>query len=400
MKALCWHGTRDVRVEHGPRSADPEPARRDRARDLDGDLRLGSAPLRRLHPDAASRRRARPRVHGRGRGGRPRRSRSLARRRPRGRAVRDRLRRAASTAAQELWSLCDNSNPNAGDGRGALRLLAGRASSATRTSTAAIAGGQAEYVRVPFADVGPLKVPLERPRRAGAVPLRHPPDRLHGGRELRHPPGRRGRGVGLRPGRAVRDPRARCLLGAAAGDRDRSRRRSACAWPRRAAQGRDARLRARRRRRRGAEAAHRRARPGRLHRRGRAWRRTARTLDALLRPGEARDRASAPTGRTRCARRSRRAARAAPSRIPGVYGGYLDKFPMGAAFAKGLTLQHGPDARAPLPAAAARADRRGDIDATVRHHPPPAAASRAGGLSNLPRQGGRAASRSCSTPAA
>ena len=27
--------------------------------------------------------------------------------------------------------------------------------------------------------------------------------------------------------------------------------------------------------------------------------------------------------------------------IPGVYGGWLDKFPMGAAFAKGLTLKMG-----------------------------------------------------------
>ena len=27
--------------------------------------------------------------------------------------------------------------------------------------------------------------------------------------------------------------------------------------------------------------------------------------------------------------------------IPGVYGGWLDKFPLGAAFAKGLTLKMG-----------------------------------------------------------
>ena len=59
---------------------------------------------------------------------------------------------------QELWSLCDNSNPNAwipekayGDTTAGLfgfsHMLGG------------YAGGQAEYVRVPFADVGPLKVP-------------------------------------------------------------------------------------------------------------------------------------------------------------------------------------------------------------------------------------------------
>jgi len=57
-----------------------------------------------------------------------------------------------------LWSLCDNSNPNARLAEGAYgaspsglfgysHLLGG------------YAGGQAEFVRVPFADVGPIKVP-------------------------------------------------------------------------------------------------------------------------------------------------------------------------------------------------------------------------------------------------
>lgn len=59
---------------------------------------------------------------------------------------------------QALWSLCDNSNPNAWMAEtaygyspsglfGYSHMLGG------------YAGGQAEYVRVPFADVGPLKVP-------------------------------------------------------------------------------------------------------------------------------------------------------------------------------------------------------------------------------------------------
>ncbi len=58
----------------------------------------------------------------------------------------------------KLWSCCDNSNPNGvqakklfGDAPAALfgytRLYGG------------YAGGQAQYVRVPFADVGPMKVP-------------------------------------------------------------------------------------------------------------------------------------------------------------------------------------------------------------------------------------------------
>ncbi len=59
---------------------------------------------------------------------------------------------------REMWALCDNSNPNAWMAEqlygyspsglfGYSHLLGG------------YAGGQAEYVRVPFADVGPLKVP-------------------------------------------------------------------------------------------------------------------------------------------------------------------------------------------------------------------------------------------------
>ena len=62
----------------------------------------------------------------------------------------------------DMWSLCENSNPNAwmqekmmghhGSGVfGYSHLLGG------------FAGGQAEYVRVPFADVGPLKVPEGMP---------------------------------------------------------------------------------------------------------------------------------------------------------------------------------------------------------------------------------------------
>jgi threonine dehydrogenase-like Zn-dependent dehydrogenase len=60
--------------------------------------------------------------------------------------------------SNDLWSLCDNSNPNAEVAEkifghspaglfGYSHMLGG------------YAGGQAEYVRVPFADVGPLQVP-------------------------------------------------------------------------------------------------------------------------------------------------------------------------------------------------------------------------------------------------
>jgi threonine dehydrogenase-like Zn-dependent dehydrogenase len=59
---------------------------------------------------------------------------------------------------RELWSCCDNSNPNAWM---AEKLYGFTASALFGYSHmfGGYAGGQAEYVRVPFADVGPLKIP-------------------------------------------------------------------------------------------------------------------------------------------------------------------------------------------------------------------------------------------------
>jgi threonine dehydrogenase-like Zn-dependent dehydrogenase len=59
---------------------------------------------------------------------------------------------------QDLWSLCDNSNPNAWI---AEKLYGASPSGLFGYShmMGGYAGGQAEYVRVPFADVGPIKVP-------------------------------------------------------------------------------------------------------------------------------------------------------------------------------------------------------------------------------------------------
>ena len=58
---------------------------------------------------------------------------------------------------KQLWSLCDNCNPNAAHGRSALRIL-GLGLFGYSHLYGGYAGGQAEYVRVPFADVGPLKI--------------------------------------------------------------------------------------------------------------------------------------------------------------------------------------------------------------------------------------------------
>ena len=94
-------------------------------------------------------------------------------------------------------SLCENSNPNA---HIAEKLLGHSPCGIFGYShlTGGFAGGQAEYARVPFADVGPLKVPEGTDRRAGALPLRHPAHGLHGRGDVRHQAGRHGGRVGLR----------------------------------------------------------------------------------------------------------------------------------------------------------------------------------------------------------
>ncbi len=58
----------------------------------------------------------------------------------------------------DLWSCCDNSNPNAALAE-RLYGFTGAALFGYSHMMGGYAGGQAEYVRVPFADVGPFKVP-------------------------------------------------------------------------------------------------------------------------------------------------------------------------------------------------------------------------------------------------
>jgi threonine dehydrogenase-like Zn-dependent dehydrogenase len=59
---------------------------------------------------------------------------------------------------KDLWSLCDKSNPNA---EIAIKAMGHSPSGLFGYShmMGGFAGGQAEYLRVPFADVGPFKVP-------------------------------------------------------------------------------------------------------------------------------------------------------------------------------------------------------------------------------------------------
>jgi threonine dehydrogenase-like Zn-dependent dehydrogenase len=63
---------------------------------------------------------------------------------------------------QKLWSSCDNTNPNAY----IAEALMGYSPSGLfgySHMTGGYAGGQAQYVRVPFADIGPLKIESDLP---------------------------------------------------------------------------------------------------------------------------------------------------------------------------------------------------------------------------------------------
>ena len=59
---------------------------------------------------------------------------------------------------QQLWALCDNTNPNAAIAE-TLYGASGSGLFGYSHIYGGYPGGQAEYVRVPFADVGPLKLP-------------------------------------------------------------------------------------------------------------------------------------------------------------------------------------------------------------------------------------------------
>src|SRR3712207_2931288 len=69
---------------------------------------------------------------------------------------------ACNTCGDELYSICENSNPNAGI---AERLLGHAPAGLFGYShmLGGYPGGQAEYARVPFADVGPLVIDDDLP---------------------------------------------------------------------------------------------------------------------------------------------------------------------------------------------------------------------------------------------
>jgi threonine dehydrogenase-like Zn-dependent dehydrogenase len=158
MKALCWHGTRDVRVESvpDPRIIDPRDAivRVTATAICGSDLHLYNGYMPTMKAGDILGHEFMGEVVEVGRG-----NKKLK--------VGDRVVVPFCMACGSCWfckkgltSLCDNTNPNAEAARkvmgfspsglfGYSHLLGG------------FSGGQAEYVRVPFADVGPIQIPPE-----------------------------------------------------------------------------------------------------------------------------------------------------------------------------------------------------------------------------------------------
>src|SRR5689334_21622513 len=69
---------------------------------------------------------------------------------------------ACTHCLRQQWAACDNTNPNAGLAE-ALMGYSPAGMFGYAHLTGGYAGGQAQYVRVPFADVGPLKIESDLP---------------------------------------------------------------------------------------------------------------------------------------------------------------------------------------------------------------------------------------------
>ena len=197
------------------------------------------------------------------------------------------------------------------------------------------AGGQAEFVRVPYADVGPFKVPDHLSDEQVLFLTDIFPTGYMAAENCNIRPWRHDCGVGLRAGRAVRHPQ-RISPGRLAGDRDRRGARTTadgCRGGRRDARFDGRRLFDRLKTMTGGlgpdaciDAVGMEAHGAHID----YWYDKAKTRPAL-----ATDRATAVRQAIHCCRKGGIVS------IPGVYGGFIDKVPMGAAFSKGLTLKMG-----------------------------------------------------------
>ena len=357
MKALCWHGKGDVRVETvpDPKILNPRDAivRITTTAICGSDLHLYDGYIPTMQPGDILGHEFMGEVVEVGRevevaqGGRPR-----------GRAVHDLVAAGAASARRTCARSATTRTPTPGCAEAVVRLLGGgsvRLLAHVRRLRGRPGGIRPRAVRRRRAA---RRSPSGLARRAGALPVRHLPDRLHGGRELQHPAGRHRRRLGLRAGRPVRDPERLPARGRA-GDRHRLLPRAAPDGP---SEGKAETLNYEEvdvyealreiTGGRGPDVVHRRRRAGGARPHGR---RPATT-------GSRRSSSWRPTASTPCGRRSRSCRKGGTVSIPGVYGGLLDKFPIGAAFAKGLTFKMGQTHVQRYPSPLLERIQQGEID--------------------------------------
>ena len=261
--------------------------------------------------------------------------------------------------------------PQCRNGGGSFGAIPLPASSATRTCSADSrrTGGVSPR---PLCRCRPDQGAGRSERRAGAVPVRHFPHRLHGRRVLRHQRRRDDRGVRLRSGGAIRHPQR-----LPAGRRARYRHRHRAGAPCARARGRRAYHRFQAGRRlRAHPGADRMAAVPMLVSTPSAPRRTPppASIPSSIAP---RPLSISGTDRPHVLRQAIHCTRNfGVVSIVGVYGGFLDKIPMGSAINPRSDVPHGPDACAALPAEAAGADRGRQDRPVLRHHPHALASSR------------------------
>ena len=284
MKAVTWQGRE--KIERATRSPDPRIEQPNDIGDqgqLDRDLRLRPAPVLRARAVSRAGRRARPRDHGRGHRGR--RGGHRARGPATGWSSRSTSPAAAAGCATAGCSPSARPPRSASQGTGAALF-------GYTELYGSVPGGQAEYLRVPQAQFGPIKVPDDVPDERVLYLSDILPTAWQGVEYADVPEDGTLAVLGSRPGRPAGHPDRPAPR--SPGDRGRPCARAAGHW--RPPRCGDPRPGHRRRRRRRADRADRRARAGRRARGGRHG--------GARRPGpEGRD----DGGRT-AARRGRQAA--------------------------------------------------------------------------------------------
>ena len=215
MKAVTWHGKRDVRVDTVPDPSIQEPDRRDRPHHVDRHLRLRPASLRgarrrsstRATSSATSRwassRRSAPRSPTSP--GRPRRD-----------PVQHLLRHVLHVRPRPAVAVRDDAGARPGQGRRAVRLHEALRPGARRSGRVAARAAGA---------VRPDQGARGAARRSLPLPLRRPADRVAGGRVRGHPGGRDASPCSA-SARSATCARASPSTGAPRGDRHRPRPRA------------------------------------------------------------------------------------------------------------------------------------------------------------------------------